>query len=1137
MNTIKCTTGDRQARLLRSILISIIMLLSFQAYAQRIIDTNLAKNAWTVNVEKIIIQGDSMICGLTPNFPYPILTAITVFDSVSNFITGLADTSRWLGPTDLAQIGLPISTIWQPILEYHLENPSIPGDPNLYHQIPEPLFTEVLQDIQIPTSTMLVMDVSTSMTEKLDDAKAGARLYVEQLRPIDRAGIILFNHEVVKLQSFTHDKNLLLATIDSAETDFGTAINDALIAAIQVTKFEQSRPRIIVYTDGRDNHSVHTPTAVVDSANVYNIPIYTIALGDYTIQDTLKQIAERTGGLFFKVDSASQMQDLYLKLSDLIQHFYIMAHTSPDPMRNNTWRMVDVTVNLPERYGNYQMNGTGKYFIEGAPSELSADLAIELSSLTDTTIIRSNDTLNAVSAGDVYSYQIRITNLGPAKANFIRVSHIIPDSVRFINTSIEPLIARDSLFTWQFNNLEVNDKIDIFVLVQLPANISKDVTELISRAELLGDTDYNLENNADEDTVIIFIPKPIPNCDLAISQTARTDSAALFGTDSVQVVMPGDTVNYLLTIENLGKATASNFKVWNVVHDSLGMFDSNPHPTSQNSDTLFWYFDSLSVGNVFNISLSARASDSFPNNLFPLDNVCGVVASKDTFQQNNIALTTIYGILPPVIVPLNYDLSMSQSVITDTIVVIENDSIPTVFKGHSMNYTLTVENLGPKTAHNFTVLDQLPDSVNTLDFSLYPTKQQADTLFWQFDSLSAGDKISFSFQTKVADSLPEKIFPLINVSQVIAEKDTFEQNNFATTTVYAISKSDSIPLTEVDLAVTQVAMTDSFSVVDADTIHFARRGENYSYTITVLNHGLGTAQSIRVINYLPDSVNVKNFQPSPSIISTDSLVWNIGQLELLSSVRLKFDATVPLNMPIGKNLLINKVTVNAVNENPTYLADNTSIDTVYNIVKPGGDLLPQIEAIPAIVEVGGQVSVRVQVPFPIESWDIWVYLADGSVDDDFANRYIENTKLDPHHWYDVDQKYSNIKLFTSAEQEQMIFELRTTDMFGDLRTAQAMVTVMSNNDFYLDRNVFEAQKPEPLGINFKLSTNRSACLDLFDITGRKITNLTEGPYQAGWNAFHWNGTLENDQIIGSGLYFISLKSGNFNALRKVMIVQ
>ncbi|MDZ7376064.1 MAG: T9SS type A sorting domain-containing protein, partial [candidate division KSB1 bacterium] len=145
--------------------------------------------------------------------------------------------------------------------------------------------------------------------------------------------------------------------------------------------------------------------------------------------------------------------------------------------------------------------------------------------------------------------------------------------------------------------------------------------------------------------------------------------------------------------------------------------------------------------------------------------------------------------------------------------------------------------------------------------------------------------------------------------------------------------------------------------------------------------------------------------------------------------------------------------------------------------------------------------------------------------------------LEPNQWHEVSQKFADTRLITSAEQEIIIFELRTLDEYGKLRTAQAAVTVQSSNMFYLDRNVFEAYRSDPLGIHFKLSSNRLARLELFDFAGRKVTTLAEQFYPAGWNALHWNGTLEDGSKIGSGVYLITLKSGNFHQMKKVMVVQ
>jgi len=242
-------------------------------------------------------------------------------------------------------------------------------------------------------------------------------------------------------------------------------------------------------------------------------------------------------------------------------------------------------------------------------------------------------------------------------------------------------------------------------------------------------------------------------------------------------------------------------------------------------------------------------------------------------------------------------------------------------------------------------------------------------------------------------------------------------------------------------------------------------------------------------------------------------------------------------MPLGIHVLDNRVEVSASNEDQNLLDNNVAMDTVFNVVSQSTDTQPLIEANPPIVDIGDEVSVRVQVLLPIVSWDIWVYLADGQIDSSYADDFIAATPLTPNEWYDIDLAYTNTRLITSAEEEQIIFELRTIDIFGELKTARAIVRVESNNNMSLDRNVFVPDQDAELGINFKLSSNRVALLEIYDITGTKISKIDESPYQAGWNIYYWDGITDNGQKIGSGFYIITIRSGTFTDWKKVMIVR
>jgi hypothetical protein len=189
------------------------------------------------------------------------------------------------------------------------------------------------------------------------------------------------------------------------------------------------------------------------------------------------------------------------------------------------------------------------------------------------------------------------------------------------------------------------------------------------------------------------------------------------------------------------------------------------------------------------------------------------------------------------------------------------------------------------------------------------------------------------------------------------------------------------------------------------------------------------------------------------------------------------------------------------------------------------------------VTVGSPIHVRVQVLTQISAWDLWVYFADGQVDTAFADAYIKSNLLQPDGWHDVTPDFTNTRLFTAAKEEEIRFEIRTYDTFGNSASATASVKVRSANNMVLDRNVFRAETEPTLGINFKLSSNRIARLDLYDLNGLFVTKIAEAFFNADWNTYSWNGLMENGRKVGSGVYVIALRSGEYTAWKKCILVR
>jgi hypothetical protein len=256
-------------------------------------------------------------------------------------------------------------------------------------------------------------------------------------------------------------------------------------------------------------------------------------------------------------------------------------------------------------------------------------------------------------------------------------------------------------------------------------------------------------------------------------------------------------------------------------------------------------------------------------------------------------------------------------------------------------------------------------------------------------------------------------------------------------------------------------------------------------------------------------------------------------------VSIRFETTVPVVMPVGENLLINRVRIQAQNESRLHLRNNSAVDTVYNIQAqpPVEELVVSIGTLPSKVEVGEPITIEIQVSNPVQSWDLWVYLANGEIEKTFADELISTIRIEPGIKFTLPVKYTNTRLYSTAENEEIIFELIVTDIFGNTSRTSTSVQIHSNNDFVLDRNVYQPESEESLGINFKLSANRQATLDVYDLAGSHITQLTNAFYLAGWNTCYWNGWTQNGMKVGSGLYLITLKSDQYNAYKKVMIVR
>ena len=165
------------------------------------------------------------------------------------------------------------------------------------------------------------------LTYRIDAAKRAGNLFVDQFKQGDSATIISFSDTVSTDLNWTTNTSLMKTAINQLNPDGWTAFNAALITGINSVKnINNAKKAIVILTDGVNNRPPDSFSvfAALDEVKTYNLPVYIIALGLDSSEesrnglDYLKGIAFRTNGKLFKVDFAGKLDSIYRSLTSEI---------------------------------------------------------------------------------------------------------------------------------------------------------------------------------------------------------------------------------------------------------------------------------------------------------------------------------------------------------------------------------------------------------------------------------------------------------------------------------------------------------------------------------------------------------------------------------------------------------------------------------------------------------------------------------------------------------------------------------------------------------------------------------------------------------------------------------------------------
>ncbi len=241
---------------------------------------------------------------------------------------------------------------------------------------------DALQATTTPLTVMLVLDTSLSMAEsgKIQSAQEAATAFVNQMRPIDRVGLIQFDSEFSLRSPFTSDHGALINKIEQLTPQGNTRIYDALYLALQQTKAADGSKAIVLMTDGQDTESaidlVHALALVHDSG----IRVYTIGIGSDIDANALDQIAAESGGRSYSAPTAQDIGYAFQLMSNQLRNRYEIDYRSPATAAIGSKVALRLTAQTPQGVASADTNYVTPTYTRSSGTNAAADAPVRESS-------------------------------------------------------------------------------------------------------------------------------------------------------------------------------------------------------------------------------------------------------------------------------------------------------------------------------------------------------------------------------------------------------------------------------------------------------------------------------------------------------------------------------------------------------------------------------------------------------------------------------------------------------------------------------------------------------------------------------------------------------------------------------------
>jgi Ca-activated chloride channel family protein len=203
----------------------------------------------------------------------------------------------------------------------------------------------------VPISVAILIDVSKSMSDKIDAERAAIVEFFNNANPDDEYFAIAFSDRPRLLADSTQSVDQIQGQLLAEEPGGPTAMLDAVYLAVsKLRSARYERKAVVIISDGGDNASRYSLREIKSMVQESDVQIYAVGLFETFFFNTIEEklgkiwlgeITDATGGRTVTVDNREKVPEAAAAISRAMRNEYVLGYR-PTSTAKNKWRKIKV---------------------------------------------------------------------------------------------------------------------------------------------------------------------------------------------------------------------------------------------------------------------------------------------------------------------------------------------------------------------------------------------------------------------------------------------------------------------------------------------------------------------------------------------------------------------------------------------------------------------------------------------------------------------------------------------------------------------------------------------------------------------------------------------------------------------------